>query len=176
MKKFIFGFITAVVLLGLGGLAFALLGLINTDADRAPSHAEEWIASQAMDASMQRHAPHDNNPVPATDANLIDGMKLYSMDCSGCHGGLDRKPSPFGANFFPIAPQLIMDPPDDPEWHIAYAIRHGLRNTGMPAWKGQISEEDIWKLTAFLSRIEKLPPAVQDQWKKSVASSAPAAP
>jgi mono/diheme cytochrome c family protein len=168
MKKFIFGGITALILFALGGLGVALLGLINTDADRAPGHAETWIATQAMDASMQRHASHENNPVPATDANLIDGMKLYTMNCAGCHGGLDKKPNPFGANFYPPVPQLILDPPDDPEWHISYAIHHGVRNTGMPAWKGQLTDEEIWKITAFLSRIEKLPPAVQDQWKKSV--------
>jgi len=173
MKKFIFGAITAFVLLALGGLGFALLGLINTDADHAPSHTETWLATQAMDASMQRRAPHDNNPVPATDANLIDGMKLYTMDCSGCHGGLDRKPNPFGTSFYPPVPQLILDPPDDPEWHIAYAIRHGVRNTGMPAWKGSITDEEIWKITAFLSRIEKLPPAVQEQWKKSAGAAVP---
>jgi mono/diheme cytochrome c family protein len=173
MKRFLFGAVTAIVLLALGALGFALLGLINTDADQAPSHTEAWLASQAMDASMQRRAPHDNNPVPATDANLIDGMKLYTMDCAGCHGGLDRKPSPFGANFYPPVPQLILDPPDDPEWHIAYAIRHGVRNTGMPAWKGSITDEEIWKITAFLSRIEKLPPAVQDQWKKSAGAATP---
>jgi mono/diheme cytochrome c family protein len=173
VKKFLFGAVTAIVLLALGGLGFALLGLINTDADQAPSHTEAWLASQAMDASMQRRAPHDNNPVPATDANLIDGMKLYTMDCAGCHGGLDRKPSPFGASFYPPVPQLILEPLDDPEWHIAYAVRHGIRNTGMPAWKGSITDEEIWKITAFLSRIEKLPPAVQDQWKKSAGPATP---
>ncbi len=173
MKKFLFGAVTAIVLLAVGGLGFALLGLINTDADHAPSHAEAWLASQAMDASMQRRAPHDNNPVPATDANLIDGMKLYTMDCAGCHGGLDRKPSPFGASFYPPVPQLILEPLDDPEWHIAHAIRHGVRNTGMPAWKASITDEEIWKITAFLSRIEKLPPAVQDQWKKSAGPATP---
>jgi thiosulfate dehydrogenase len=173
VKKFLFGAVTAIVLLALGGLGFALLGLINTDADQAPSHTEAWLASQAMDASMQRRAPHDNNPVPATDANLIDGMKLYTMDCAGCHGGLDRKPSPFGASFYPPVPQLILEPLDDPEWHIAYAVRHGVRNTGMPGWKGSITDEEIWKITAFLSRIEKLPPAVQDQWKKSAGPATP---
>jgi len=173
MKKFLFGAVTAIVLLALGGLGFALLGLINTDADQAPSHTEAWLASQAMDASTQRRAPHDNNPVPATDANLIDGMKLYTMDCAGCHGGLDRKPSPFGASFYPPVPQLILEPLDDPEWHIAYAVRHGVRNTGMPAWKGSITDDEIWKITAFLSRIEKLPPAVQDQWKKPAGPGTP---
>jgi thiosulfate dehydrogenase len=168
MKKFIFGAITAVVLLALGGLGVAMLGLINTDADRVPSRAEAWLANNAMDAAMERHAPHTNNPVPATDANLMDGMKLYTMNCAGCHGGLDKKPNPFGTNFYPPVPQFILDPPDDPEWHIFYSVRHGVRNTGMPSWKGVITEEEMWKITAFLSRIEKLPPAVQEQWKKSV--------
>ena len=59
---------------------------------------------------------------------------------------------------------------DDPEWHIYYAVRTGIRYTGMPAWKKELTEQEMWKVTAFLSRIEKLPPAVQDYWKKSVGS------
>ena len=48
---------------------------------------------------------------------------------------------------------------DDPEWHIFYAVRTGIRYTGMPAWNKALSEQDMWKVTGFLSRIEKLPPA-----------------
>jgi len=44
---------------------------------------------------------------------------------------------------------------DDPEWHIYYAVRTGIRYTGMPAWNKTLSEQDMWKVTAFLSRIEK---------------------
>ncbi len=43
----------------------------------------------------------------------------------------------------------------------------------MPAWDKSLSEPDMWKLTAFLTRIDKLPPAVQDYWKKSVTVSPP---
>jgi hypothetical protein len=56
---------------------------------------------------------------------------------------------------------------DDPEWHINYAVRTGVRYTAMPAWSKTLGDEDIWKVTAFLSRIEKLPPSVQEYWKKS---------
>ena len=65
------------------------------------------------------------------------------------------------------------DPPDDPEWHTYYTIRTGIRYTGMPGWEKTLSDTDIWKLTAFLSRMEKLPPAVQEYWKTSFGSSAP---
>jgi hypothetical protein len=43
----------------------------------------------------------------------------------------------------------------------------------MPAWDKTLTDTDIWKLTAFLTRVEKLPPAVQDYWKKASGTSAP---
>src|SRR6476660_3268698 len=80
----------------LGGLAIATLGFLPTNADSVPPKMERRIAMSAMDASMERHAPRLTNPVPPTDENLIDGMKIYTMNCALCHGGLDKKPSHLG--------------------------------------------------------------------------------
>jgi mono/diheme cytochrome c family protein len=110
--------------------------------------------------------------VPPTDQNLEDGMKLYTMHCADCHGRLDHKPVSF-SNFYPPAPNLISDPPDDPEWHIFYCIRTGIRYSGMPSWEKTLSEQDMWKITSFLSHMEKLPPAVQEYWKSSFGVAAP---
>ncbi|MGA8865415.1 MAG: cytochrome c, partial [Candidatus Sulfotelmatobacter sp.] len=120
-----------------------------------------------VDASMERHAPHVVNPLSPTDQNLIDGMKIYTMNCATCHGSLDRKPAALGTSFYPPAPNLISDPPDDPEWHTFFTIRTGIRYTGMPSWEKTLSEQDMWKLTSFLSHMDKLPPAVQEYWKTS---------
>jgi mono/diheme cytochrome c family protein len=167
MGSFVKGVIFTLAVLAVAGLALAMLGFIPTGADQTPGKLETWLASGALDASMERRAPRINNPLPATDANLIDGMKTYAMNCASCHGGLDKKPSVLGQAFYPPAPQLILDPLDDPEWHIFYAVQHGVRNTGMPSWKTTLGDEDMWKVTAFLSRMEKLPSAVQEQWKKA---------
>jgi mono/diheme cytochrome c family protein len=167
MRNFVLGMIVTLLVLGLGALAVATLGLMPTNADAIPPRLEHRIAMSALDASMERHAPRVSNPIPPTDENLIDGMKVYTMNCSTCHGTLDNKPSPLEKSFYPPVPQLILDPLDDPEWHIYYAVRTGIRYTGMPAWSKALSDQDIWKVTAFLSRIQKLPPGVQDYWKKS---------
>jgi mono/diheme cytochrome c family protein len=127
----------------------------------------------ALDASMERHAPRLNNPVPPTDENLIAGLKIYTMNCALCHGGIDRQPSTLEKSFYPPPPGLILHPLDDPEWHVFYAIRTGVRYTGMPAWDKTLSESDIWKVTAFLTRIDRLPPAVQEYWKKSSGVGTP---
>jgi mono/diheme cytochrome c family protein len=174
MRNFILGFIITLLVLIAGGLCLALLGFVPTSADAVPPAWETRIANGAVDASMERHAPRVNNPVPPTDANIIDGMKLYTMNCAVCHGALDDKPSILAHSQYPPPPQLILEPPDDPEWHIFYTIRTGIRYTGMPAWNKALSEQDMWKVTAFLSRLDKLSPAVQEYWKKSFGVGPPA--
>jgi thiosulfate dehydrogenase len=167
MRKFLLGVIVTLLILILGALGFAMLGFFPTAANVEPSHLEAHIAMTAVDASMERHAPRVSNPLTPTDSNLEDGMKLYTMNCALCHGTLDRKPSTLATSFYPQAPNFISDPPDDPEWHIFYTIRTGVRYSGMPAWDKTLQEPDMWKITMFLSHIDKLPPAVQDYWKTS---------
>jgi mono/diheme cytochrome c family protein len=165
MGKVFLGMVVTLLLLVLIGLGVANFGLIPTNADTVPPPLERRILMGALDASMERHAPRVSNPIVPTDENLIDGMKIYTMNCSLCHGTLDNKPSTLEKSFYPPPPQLILDPLDDPEWHIYYSIRTGVRYSGMPAWDKAMTDQDMWKVTAFLSRIEKLPPKVQDYWK-----------
>ena len=175
MRTFILGIITALLVLSLGGLIVATLGLMPTKADATPPRLERRVAARALDASMERHAPRTSSPIPPSDENLIDGMKVYTMNCSMCHGTLDNQASPLEKSFYPPVPQLILNPLNDPEWHIYYAVRTGVRYTGMPAWNKALSDQDIWKVTAFLSRVQKLPPPVQDYWKNSFGVSPPSA-
>jgi mono/diheme cytochrome c family protein len=151
-----------------------LLGFFPTNANTPPPQFERHLAMSAVDASADRHANHANSPVLPTDQNLIDGMKIYTMNCAGCHGGLDKKAAVFGGSFYPPAPQLILHPPDDPDWHTHYVVHNGIRYTGMPAWDKTLSEDDMWKVTIFLSHIEKLPAAAQDYWKTAFGVTAPA--
>jgi thiosulfate dehydrogenase len=171
MRAFIVGVVVTLVLLFVAAMLIAQFGLFPTSADATPSAWESRIANSAMDASMERRAPRLTNPVPATDENLIYGLKLYSMNCAVCHGTLDYKPSLLEHSMYPPPPQIILDPLDDPEWHIYYAIRTGVRYTGMPAWSHVLEDQDLWKLTAFLSRLDKLPPAVQQYWRNTYGVS-----
>ena len=169
MGKFTLGVVITLLVLVLGGLGFAMLGFFPTAANVEPPHIERRLAMGAVDASMERHAPRINNPLTPTDQNLEDGMKLYTMNCALCHGGLDRKPSTLANSFYPPPPNLVSDPPDDPEWHLFYTIRTGVRYTGMPAWDKTLSEQDMWKITMLLSHLDKLPPG--EHLLSSVSSS-----
>lgn len=165
--RFVLGVVVTLVVLLVVGLVILNFGFFPTNADANPPNYERRIAMSALDASMERHAPRLSNPVAPTDDNLIDGMQIYAMNCSLCHGTLDNKPSPLEKSFYPNAPQLILDPLDDPEWHIYYAVSTGVRYTGMPSWRHALSDQDIWKVVGFLSRVQKLPPKVQERWKSA---------
>ena len=109
MGKFILGVILTDAVLVLAGLGIATLGFFPTEANTAPPRLEQRVAQAALDASMKRHAPQLTNPLPPSDQNLIDGMKIYYVNCALCHGGLDRKPAALARNFYPPAPKLISE-------------------------------------------------------------------
>ena len=171
MGKFIAGIVFAAVVLALAAIIYARGGYVAINADATPSSLERWAANHALDAAIEHQAPQMENPVPKTDANLIDGMKLYAMNCGGCHGGLDRKRNVMGGAFYPPAPQILVHGLNDPEWQIFFAIKHGVRRTAMPAWGKLISDGDLWKVTAFLKTINQLPPAVEQQRREALGGS-----
>ena len=164
MAKLCIGGMITVLLFGALSLVISQLGMIPTTAASAPPTFERELATQALNASMMRHAPHLTNPHPSNDDNLIAGMRIYTMNCAMCHGALDERPSPLEHSFYPPAPQLVLKPIHDPDWRTYYVVRTGIRYTGMPAWEGTLSEQDMWRVTAFLSHIQNLPPGAASYW------------
>jgi mono/diheme cytochrome c family protein len=175
MIKITLSVIVCLAVLTLAALALLTLGFFPTRAKMDPPRFEVRVANQALHASMRRYAPRVTDPLTPSDQNLIDGMKIYYENCSLCHGGLDGKPAPLANNFYPPAPNLISNPLGHPEWQIFFAIRTGVRYTAMPAWEGVLSDPDIWKVTSFLARLEKLPPGVQQYWKDTFNGAPPVA-
>jgi thiosulfate dehydrogenase len=173
MRNFILGVIVTLAILIFGGLGAATLGLIPMQANVQPPRWESHLAMSAVDAYADKHAGNPTSPVLPSAENLIDGMKIYTMNCAGCHGGLDRKPSPLVGSFYPPVPQLVLHPPDDPDSHNYFIIRNGIRYTGMPAWDKMLSDQDLWKVTIFLSHIEKLPAPAQEYWKTTFSVAPP---
>jgi hypothetical protein len=75
VRKFILGIIATLLVLGLGGLAVATLGLMPTNGDATPPRLERRVAAGALDVSIERHAPRTSSPIPPTDEKLVDGMR-----------------------------------------------------------------------------------------------------
>src|ERR1700757_1357536 len=163
--KFLLGFAVAVFVVLTAGFCYVRFGFVDPRADPPVDWLESKIAMPALDAAVDRRAPETHNLLQPTDANLIGGMKIYQSNCVGCHGDIQHSHTTFGDAFYPRAPQFVEDAPDMPENQNFYIIQHGIRLSGMPAWKGTLSEQDTWQVTSFLSHMDKLSPQVSAEWK-----------
>jgi mono/diheme cytochrome c family protein len=169
-KRFIQGILTGLtaVLVGAAVIAHLVmkLGIVPVNADRRPPAWEARLLGMAVHASVARHAEERPNPVPPTEENLIAGAEIYMQMCAKRHGRPNDGPSIYGASFYPPAPQLAAHPPQYTEAELFWIFKHGIRNTAMPAWGRQLSDEGIRQAVTFLKRLDPLPPAVAAEWKK----------
>ena len=168
-KWFVLGVLATIVVALLCGYIVLRVGLIPANADANPGWLETWAAGTSLDATLQRDAPKGPNPVALTDDNLIAGIDLYGRHCAICHGTAkgDASASPVAKGLYPRPPQLATDGvEDDPEGLSYWKIEHGIRWTGMPSWKGTLTDQQIWTLALFLRHMDKLPPAPGQAWQK----------
>jgi mono/diheme cytochrome c family protein len=68
--------------------------------------------------------------------------------------------------FSPPVPQLINKIPHDDDAWLFWVTKHGVRMTGMPSWSSVMSDEEMWKVVAFIKHSDKLPPETQAAWQQ----------
>lgn len=168
-KWFVAGFAAALVVALVGGYLVLWSGLIPANADAQPGRLETWAAQTSLQATLDREATKGPNPVAMTDENLVAGVELFGRHCAICHGTAkgDASASPAAKGLYPQPPQLATDGvEDDPEGVSFWKITHGIRWTGMPSWKGSLTDQQIWTLALFLKHMDKLPPAAEQAWQQ----------
>ncbi len=167
LKGFILGVLATIVfalVVGYVGITQGLL--IPANADAKPSRLERWAASRSLHATVAREAPTQPNPIAATDADYLAGIKLYSENCSACHGVPGQQSSTVAIGLYVHAPQLAKHGvEDDPAGQTFWTIKHGIRMTGMPAFTKSLSDDQIWTLALFLKHMDTLPATPQKVWK-----------
>ena len=139
------------------GLAAALI-LGGTACERESRRFDTPPIAAASDTAvrqvqLQPGPPNDTSHVSGPyDGNayaVSEGKRLYNqMNCSGCHfqggGG--------------IGPPLM-----DADWIYGSAGRNVFetivegRPNGMPAWRGKLTQDQIWKLAAYVRSLSGQP-------------------
>jgi hypothetical protein len=76
MSRFIAGVMSAVAIVIVALFLLPRLGWMYVTADRGPSSLEAHFANGALHSAVVRLSKGLRNPVPVTDANLIDGVRL----------------------------------------------------------------------------------------------------
>ena len=164
MREVLLGALLMLVILLLSALAVMRLGLMPVNADGTHSSLEARIMPLVLHASVARHAQGDANPILVNEENLKAGVSTYKAMCARCHSTPGGNPSVYGQSFYPPAPQLLGGMPNYTDSQLFWTIKHGIRNTGMPAWGSMLSDEEIWQIVSLLKNSQDLPPSVEAEW------------
>jgi len=160
--RFVFGFIAALVLIAVCGYAYLALGYAPVATSSSPLPGETTLAHMALNAVLKKQAPK-NAPIPADEPNLMAGAKVYRANRAVCHGLPNQPETAIAHGLFPKVPQLFKgkgvtdDPPGVTYWKAA----NGIRLSGMPGFKGSLSDTELWQVSLLLANADKLSPAVR---------------
>jgi len=162
MKKFLLGFISALLLLGLGAFGYIALGWAPVATTSAPLPFEKTIAHAALNARVKREAP-TSSPVKPSDAVYAAGARLYRNNCAVCHGLPGRDQTAIAKGEFPKPPELFKGNgvTDDPVGATYWKVANGIRLTGMPGFNASLTSEQMWQISLLLSGAHKLPVTAQ---------------
>jgi mono/diheme cytochrome c family protein len=160
MKSFVLGAITAYGAAGLVLISSAEIGVLPVQADVAPGRLESRLLGSVLHAAVASHAPVAGNPIPTSDENLIAAAKVYREMCSRCHGVSKESDNSYGRSFYPPAPQLALDRTTYSDREMFWIVKHGIRNTAMPAWGNFLSDAEIWQVVTLVRNFDSLPDSV----------------
>jgi mono/diheme cytochrome c family protein/Cu/Ag efflux protein CusF len=164
---------------------------------RRSTESEQTASSQPDEASY-RHIVYFNSPAPnrdqaeiipasakqlkspiaANEANLARGQTLFNQKCAACHGENGRAQTEFAAAM-PTRPEdftgeKVVALTDGEVYSV---ISDGVKPSGMPAFKGRISDDALWQIALYARRLSRHQPASgQDALASSSPTPQPKAP
>ena len=80
-----------------------------------------------------------------------------------CHGLPAEPESNIALGMYPKPPELFHGTgvTDDPAWETYWKAQNGIRLTGMPGFKGRLTDVQLWQVSQLLANADKIPPSVK---------------
>jgi mono/diheme cytochrome c family protein len=167
MSRFLLGLIFGIVLVPLAALTYLTYGKVPVAVGDPPFPDERQIVHIPLNARIEAEVVGTHmEPVPE---NLIAGAHIYVERCAFCHG-LHNRPAAIGNHMYPDAPPLLEPRPGNPDivgvsddtvGETYWKVYNGIRLTGMPSFKTQLNDNELWQVTIFLANANKpMPPTV----------------
>ncbi len=101
-------------------------------------------------------ADYASKTSPAADAAA--GQTIYTQNCTSCHGDAGLGDGPAGAALDPVPGNLQNAAKEASDAYLFWIISEGgsaaSRSASMAAYKGVLSETDIWNVIAYIKTLK----------------------
>jgi mono/diheme cytochrome c family protein len=151
-----FSFVTGILFTLLVPMVLLATGAINMGADIKPGLIERTIGPWARDRAVEKRAPNEKNPFAGDSTALATGLDHYRANCVMCHGAPDVAAAELSKGINPSAPSLGKEQSDTSDGELFWVVKHGIRTTAMPAFGPTHTDEEIWKVVAFIRHLPDL--------------------
>ena len=153
----VIGGIVGTVLVGiLVWLIVVYTGAYNVAATDRHGDAVLWTLDTTMHRSVANRATAVDLPERIPESLLSEGAAHYADSCAHCHGAPGEEASRWSRGMRPQPPHLTEAAahwtPDEIHW----IVTNGIKMTGMPAFGGHRSPDELVALTAFVSALPGL--------------------
>jgi len=88
------------------------------------------------------------NPLDASASSA--GADVFKVNCESCHGPQGHGDGPAGAALDPAPKDLAELQIAAEDDYLFWRISTGKEGTSMVAWKGVLTDEQIWQVIAFI--------------------------
>jgi thiosulfate dehydrogenase len=163
-KGLIAGILLTVLLIAGGVYLYFSTGRAPMATKAPPMPFERKLAKLGLHAYLDK-LPHPGPQVPADEANLLHGAKIYKETCAVCHGFPGEEKSAIAKGMYPAPPQLFdgTGVTDDEAWESYWKVENGMRMTGMPGFKDALMETQIWQVTVLVKNADKISESVKKE-------------
>ncbi|WP_346797477.1 c-type cytochrome [Halomonas sp. Bachu 37] len=142
-----------------GAAMFVLWGVYNVSALQQHTEPVYSILNTALDRSISQRAEEIETPPLDDPAMAEQGLVYYRDKCVQCHGAPGVSRGDVGKGMTPVPPNLAHTADNRTPAEIFWAIKHGIKMTGMPSWQFIYTDEEIWEIVAFMRQMPRLSPA-----------------
>jgi len=158
--KFLAGLIIEVLLIVGALFAYFLSGSAPVATADGTMPFEKMLANGALHARIEKEMPKPV-PVAADEVTFLAGAHVYQHHCGLCRGLPDMDQGPIAKGMFPKPPHLFRGKgvTDDEPGETYWKVENGIRLTGMPSFKGSLSDTEMWQVSVLLANADKLPPS-----------------
>jgi thiosulfate dehydrogenase len=164
VRAFVVGLLVGVLLLTSGVYYYFVSGMAPVAAGDPPMPYEKKMANKSLDAHIEK-ANVPPSPLQANEENFLAGAKVYKEQCAVCHGLPDQPPPAIADKMYPNATLMFKgkgvsdDPPSVSYWKAA----NGIRLSGMPSFKGALTDTQLWQVAQLVAHTDKLPDSVRKE-------------